>query len=235
MIGFWNRKQRIENRSAGLKERSIFKKLYPAFEYCSISYQGDNMLPLVYVERVDGNEHLNKFSSFIAQLAVQNIAIDDKQKKSILIRSLPESLSVISTDAGAQADISIESLDAIVRAGLDCKKNRRDQQVIKQDIGSPKANLVEKHRRDGLKVNRGHQVHGFKKKKGQCHFSEKPGHYKIYCGKLRAQHNKKNGGNNQQEHHQGIGTTSGQGSNHMQLQQQQIILQGLLSALQSLA
>ena len=45
----------------------------------------------------------------------------------------------------------------------------------------------------------------------------------------------KNGGNNQQWRNQGNGTTNGQGNNQLQSQQQQINLQGLLSALQNFA
>ena len=50
---------------------------------------------------------------------MQNVAIDDRQKKSMPIRSLPESLSVISTVASSQPDMTIESLDALVRVDLD--------------------------------------------------------------------------------------------------------------------
>ncbi len=44
---------------------------------------------LVYVEGTDWDEHLNKFNSLIVQLGMQNFSMEDKQKKSMLIRSLP--------------------------------------------------------------------------------------------------------------------------------------------------
>ena len=78
---------------------------------------------LVYAEGADWDDHLNKFNSLIAQLAVQGVAYDDQTKKSMIIRSLPESLSVISTVASAQNDMTLESLDALVRAEIDRKKN----------------------------------------------------------------------------------------------------------------
>ena len=42
--------------------------------------------------------------------------IDDAQKKSMLIRTLPESMCVISTVVSSQAGMSLESLDALIRA-----------------------------------------------------------------------------------------------------------------------
>ena len=57
---------------------------------------------LLYVKGMDCYEHLKKFNSLITQLAVQNVPIDDKQKKYMLICSLPESMSLISTVAHAQ-------------------------------------------------------------------------------------------------------------------------------------
>ena len=57
-----------------------------------------------------------------------NVAIDDGQKKLMLLRYLPESLSVISTVASAQQNMNIESLDDLVRAELDRKKNPNNTQ-----------------------------------------------------------------------------------------------------------
>ena len=56
-------------------------------------------------------------------MAVRNLAIDGKQNKSILNRSLSESLTVLFMLASDQADMSIESLCALVRAVLNRRKN----------------------------------------------------------------------------------------------------------------
>ncbi len=76
---------------------------------------------LVYVDGSSWDKNLSQFNSLIAQLAMQNVVIDDKQKKSMLIRWLPESLSVISTVSSAQKYMTIESFDALVRAEIDRK------------------------------------------------------------------------------------------------------------------
>lgn len=60
----------------------------------------------MYIEGTDWDAHLNDFTSFIAQLAVQNVEITDGEKKSLITRSLPESMSVISTIASAQGEMT---------------------------------------------------------------------------------------------------------------------------------
>ena len=57
---------------------------------------------LMYVEGTEWSEHMNKFNALIAKLAMHNVAIDDNQKKAMLMRSLPRTMSVISTVANAQ-------------------------------------------------------------------------------------------------------------------------------------
>ncbi len=66
---------------------------------------------------------MNELTRLIAHLALQNVSIDEHQKKSKLIRSLLESFSVISTVASAQQDMTIESFDSLIRAKLNRKKN----------------------------------------------------------------------------------------------------------------
>ncbi len=49
---------------------------------------------------------------------MHNVAIDDRQKKSMLVRSLAESLTFIPIVSSAQADMTAEQFDALVRAEL---------------------------------------------------------------------------------------------------------------------
>ena len=59
---------------------------------------------------------------------MQNFAIDNRQKKSMLINSLPESLSTISTVSSAPVNMTVESLDALVRAEIDRRNNPHNRQ-----------------------------------------------------------------------------------------------------------
>lgn len=61
------------------------------------------------------------FNYLIPHLSMQNVSIENNQKKSILVRSLPEPLSFISTVSISQSNMTIEGLDALVRAELDQK------------------------------------------------------------------------------------------------------------------
>lgn len=57
-------------------------------------------------------DHLNKFNSLIAQLAIQEVAIDDETKEFLIFRSLTESLSFICIVASDQADMTLEGVQA---------------------------------------------------------------------------------------------------------------------------
>lgn len=85
---------------------------------------------LLHVERTEWDAHLNNISSFIAQFSMRNVTSDDRQKKSMLIKSLPESLSAISTVSSAQADLTVERVDALVSAELDHKSNPQNLQGL---------------------------------------------------------------------------------------------------------
>ena len=94
----------------------------------------------MYIEGTNWDEHNYKFNSLIAQLAKQNVSIQDRQKKSIPIRSRPESLPVICPVSSAQADMTIESLDALIGAELDRKRNSNYLQGLNRNsIDLPEA------------------------------------------------------------------------------------------------
>ena len=75
------------------------KTAYDLWEFLRSTYTASNeqavqnlrvkLDKLMYVEGTEWDDHLNEFNSLIAQLAVQNVEIDDSQKKSMIIRSLP--------------------------------------------------------------------------------------------------------------------------------------------------
>ena len=90
----------------------------------------------MFVEGTDWDQHLNSFNSLIAQLSIQGVDIDNAKKKSMIIRSLPESLHVVATVSSAHADMTLESLDALIRAELDRKKNPHNPQGTKDLKGA---------------------------------------------------------------------------------------------------
>ena len=96
----------------------------------------------------------------------------------MLIRLLPVSLYVISTVASAQADMTLESLNALVRAELDQKKSRNSPQGKGKEI---KANFAEHNRSSPL-----HQGTQIRKRVGKCHHCGKSGHYKSEAKKFKA-------------------------------------------------
>ena len=62
---------------------------------------------LIFEEGSDWDNHLHEFESLLTQLAVQNVDTYEQDKILIFIRSLRESLSIISTVATAQPDIHL--------------------------------------------------------------------------------------------------------------------------------
>ena len=59
---------------------------------------------------------------------MQSVSNDERQKKSMLVYSLPESLSVISTLASVQQEMTVENLNALIHAQIDRKKNQHNPQ-----------------------------------------------------------------------------------------------------------
>ncbi len=57
-----------------------------------------------------------------------NVSIYNRQNKSMLTRSLPESLSVVSTVSSAKAEMKIEQFETLVLAKLDRKRNPHNLQ-----------------------------------------------------------------------------------------------------------
>lgn len=88
----------------------------------------------------------------------------------MMIRSLPESLSVISTVTSAQVDMSIEGLDALVRAELNLKKNPHNP----QGRGVPRANQTQ------IELQTGQGIENDK-----CHLCKKKGNFKKYFRKYK--------------------------------------------------
>ena len=82
----------------------------------------------MYVEGCNWDIHLIELNSSISQLTMKNGAIDDRSKNSVLVHSLPESLSVISTVAVARLDMNIESPDDLVRDETYRKNNSPNPQ-----------------------------------------------------------------------------------------------------------
>ncbi len=98
----------------------------------------------------------------------------------MLILSLPESLSVISTVSSAQEDMTIEGLDALIRAELDRKRNpRKPQRLNENSINLPKENRAERRNYDQAVP----QIRTKKniKKRRNCHYCGKRSHYKRAC------------------------------------------------------
>ena len=179
---------------------------------------------LKYVEGTDWEKHLNKFNHLISLLAIQNVAIDEKQKKSLLIRTFPESLRVISTVSNCQPDMTVEAIDALVRAELDLKNNP-NKSLANESIFQTrlKANSAQgKFKNRPKSLNRNNSF----KKKGNCYYCGKPGHFKIVCRKRIADEKRATGNNrNKPRNSRSWGGSSNHNNN----------IQGLISSLQNLA
>ncbi len=101
------------------------------------------------------DKYLNKVNALIAQLAIQNFYIDEKVKKSMLIRSLPEYLPILCTVASAQPAKTVETLYALIRAELHQKKNPNNLQGLNRNSSiTPKASQAKKRHRNGQRFNR---------------------------------------------------------------------------------
>ena len=134
----------------------------------------------MYVEGTDLDKHLNKFNALIAQLAIQDAYIQDKLKKSMLIGSLSESLSFPCTVPSAQPDMSVETLDALIHAELDRKKNPNNLQSFNRNVSiTPKTNQAKNQQGNGQRFNR--NGNKGRRKKVDCHYSGKYGHLKRVC------------------------------------------------------
>ena len=60
-----------------------------------------------YVEGTDWEKHLDKFNNLISLLVIQHVSIDEKQKKSLLILTCPESLRVFSSVSNRQPNMTV--------------------------------------------------------------------------------------------------------------------------------
>ncbi len=81
----------------------------------------------LYVEGAEREEHMNQFNNIIAQLALQDINVTEAEKKSLIIRSLPKSMSLISTVVSATPTMTMEAIDALVRRDIESEKNPNNQ------------------------------------------------------------------------------------------------------------
>ncbi len=132
---------------------------------------------MVYVGWIDWEKQLNKFDALIAQLAVQNVYLGEKVKQSMLIRSLPESLSFLWTVASVQPDMTVETLEALIRAELNRKKNSKNLEGLNHNTRIPsKANQAKNQQEDSQKLKR----HGnkWRHKKGNSHYYGICGYFK---------------------------------------------------------
>ncbi len=166
-----------------------------------------------------------------------DVVIDDKQKKFMLIRSLPESLSVIFTVSSAQTDMTVESLYALVRAEINRKSNLHNHQgkqlidtkpsIVPRALMAQRRNNLNKYRSQ-INIERSG---GIGKKKSVFYYSRKPGHFKKVC-RRRIADEKKNGKNNNSWRN------NFDKNNHSSYQNnennQQVNMQGLVSALRTL-
>ncbi len=81
----------------------------------------------VYVEGTEWDEHMHQLNPIIAQLALQNISITDVENKSLIIRSLPKSMSDISTVVSATPTVTMDAIDALVWEEIEREKNSYNQ------------------------------------------------------------------------------------------------------------
>ncbi len=125
---------------------------------------------------------MNKFNAMIAPLVMPNVYSEEKIKKSMLIRSLPESLSFLCTVASSQPDMTVETLEALIRAELDRNKNPNNLQSLNSNTSiTPKANQAKKQQGNGQRFNRNGNKGG--RKKVNCHYCGKDGQFKRVCRK----------------------------------------------------
>jgi len=81
-----------ESKSA-LDLWNFLNTTYTATNVQAVQNLRNKLEMLMYVEGADWEEHMNTFNSLVAQLAVHNVSMDDKDKKAMMIRSLPASSS----------------------------------------------------------------------------------------------------------------------------------------------
>ncbi len=95
---------------------------------------------------------MNQFNTIIAQLALQNVTINEAEKKSLIIRSLPKSMSVISTVFSATPTITMDAIDAIVREEIEHEKNPNNQK--RNTKTQPSANTAQRVQHNSNRNNR---------------------------------------------------------------------------------
>ena len=62
---------------------------------------------------------MNQFNTITAQPALEDIYISESEKKPLIIRSLPKSMSVISTVVSATPTMTMGTIDALVREKIE--------------------------------------------------------------------------------------------------------------------
>ena len=144
----------------------------------NLVHQLDNLL---YKDGQDWDEHLSSFMTILGQLAAYNQELNEKEKTSKLIRSLPTSFAPIAMVATLLE--SFDKVESAVRAEVDRRKNPNNPQgsashkklnstpqayFSSNNNGQYQGNTQRKHSKG---------VH----KKGKCRYCNKPGHYIKDC------------------------------------------------------
>ena len=147
-----------------------------------------------------------------AHLALQNIAITEAELRSLIIRSLPKSMSVISTVVTAIPTMTMDAIDALVGVEIVREKNPNNQK--RNTKTQPSAN--DRNNRYGNFSNSNNlNPNNPIRKKGLCHVCGKPCHFnRVPRKKIADDKRRQNNSGNQRTNYQGSKTWHDQNQNH---------------------
>ncbi len=156
-----------------------------------------------------------------AHLALQNIAITEAELRSLIIRSLPKSMSVISTVVTAIPTMTMDAIDALVGVEIVREKNPNNQKMNTKT--QPSANTAQCIQHNSNRNNRYGNFSNSNnlnpnnpiRKKGLCHVCGKPCHFnRVPRKKIADDKRRQNNSGNQRTNYQGSKTWHDQNQNH---------------------
>ena len=128
----------------------------------------------VYIEETECDTRMDEFNSVIARLTLRNVDITEAETKSLIIRSFPKSMSVISTVEKLLLPWLFKKLILLYVKPLNARRNPLlSKSQPSANFPAGKTRLTSRNSGSTTPI----------RNRGNCHYCGIPGHFKRVCRK----------------------------------------------------